>query len=95
MTQTTKVDKYQVLYSANTFVPRVQLFNAGKQIGELYFQPDGSTLPPDKMSGTIVQLFYHREDYENVIDLLRNQQPIYLWYNGSGGGFENGIKTFQ
>ena len=32
-------------------------------------------------------------DFDNAIDLLRNEKPMYLLYNGSGGGFENGIKT--
>jgi len=39
--------------------------------------------------------FYHLDDYENTIDLLRNESPVYLLYRGSGGGFENGIKTTQ
>jgi hypothetical protein len=28
-----------------------------------------------------------------VIDLLRNEKPMFLLFSGSGGGFENGIKT--
>jgi hypothetical protein len=40
-----------------------------------------------------VNLYYHLDDYQNAIDLLRNKAPIYLLYNGSGDGFENGIKT--
>jgi hypothetical protein len=33
------------------------------------------------------------DDFENAIDLLRNEKPMYLLYSGSGGGFENGLKT--
>jgi hypothetical protein len=39
--------------------------------------------------------YYHLDDHENTIDLLRNESPVYLLYCGSGGGFENGIKTTQ
>ena len=42
-----------------------------------------------------VQLYYHLDDYRNAIDLLRNETPVYLLYSGSGGGFENGIKTTE
>jgi hypothetical protein len=38
-------------------------------------------------------LHYHLDDFQNAIDLLRNEKPIYMYYNGSGGGFENGIRT--
>jgi hypothetical protein len=47
------------------------------------------------MAGGQVNLYYHLEDYRNTIDLLRNEGPMYLLYNGSGPGFENGIKTTQ
>lgn len=91
----TKIDEYEVMYSANTFVPRIWLKSGGKYIGQLIFKPDGSALPSDTMSGGQVNLYYHLEDFENAIDLLRNEKPMYLLYSGSGTGFENGIKTTQ
>ena len=45
------------------------------------------------MSGGQVNLHYHLANFENVIDLLRNEKPMYLLYSGSGGGFENAVKT--
>jgi len=93
MVTTKKIDEYEVMYSANKFVPRIWLKSRGKYIGQLIFNPNGSALPPDKMSGNQVNLYYHLEDFQNVIDLLRNEQPLYLLYAGSGPGFENGIKT--
>ena len=47
----------------------------------------------DNMSGGQVNLYYHLDDCQNAIDLLRNESPMYLLYSGSGG--ENGIKTTQ
>jgi hypothetical protein len=41
------------------------------------------------------QLHYHLDDFRNAIDLLRYEKPIYMFYNGSGGGFENGIRTMS
>lgn len=89
----TKIDEYEVMYAANTFAPRIWLKSSGKFIGQLIFKPNGSPLPPDNMAGAQVNLYYHLDNFENTIDLLRNEKPMYLLYSGSGGGFENGIKT--
>lgn len=89
----TKIDSYAVMYSANKFVPRIWLKGGGKYIGQLIFKPNGAVLPVDTMSGGQANLYYHLDDYQNSIDLLRNESPMYLLYSGSGGGFENGIKT--
>ena len=35
------------------------------------------------------------EDFENVMELFRNESPLSLLFSGSGGGFENGILTAQ
>ena len=90
-----RVDAYEVLYSANTFGPRIALKNAGNYIGQLLFLPNGATLPADTVVNKQAQLYYHLEDFQNVVDLLRNEKPIYMYYNGSGGGFENGIRTMS
>jgi hypothetical protein len=89
----TKIDEYEVMYSANTFAPSIGLKNSNNFIATLYFRPNGSALPPDDMVNNQVLLYYHLEDYQNIVDLLRNDRSMYLLYNGSGGGFENGIQT--
>jgi hypothetical protein len=89
----TKIDKYEVMYSANSFPPRIWLESAGKPIGQLIFLPNGAPLPADSLLSGQPQLHYHLDDFNNAIELLRNEKPMYLLYSGSGGGFENGIKT--
>jgi hypothetical protein len=91
----TKIDTYEVMYSANGFVPRIWLKGGGKLIGQLIFKPNGATLPADNIVNNQINLYYHLDDYQNAIDLLRNEAPMYLLYSGSGGGFENGIKTTE
>lgn len=88
---TTKIDEYEVMYSANKFMPRIWLKSAGKYIGQLIFHPNGTTLPADSMTGTQVNLHYHLDDFQNCIDMLRNEKPMYLLWMGAGA--ENGIKT--
>lgn len=89
----TQIDQYEVLYSANTFAPRIWLKGGGKFIGQLIFHSNGAPLPADSMSGGQANLNYHLANFENVIDLLRNEKPMYLLYSGSGPGFENAVKT--
>ena len=93
MPTTTKIDEYEVMYSSNTFVPRIWLKAAGRYIGQLIFKPNGAALPQDNMSGTQVNLYYHLDDFQNAIDLLRNERPVYLLWVGTGPGNENGVKT--
>lgn len=91
----TKIDSYEVMYSANKFAPRIWLKNGTNYIGQLIFKPNGTTLPQDNLVSGQVNLYYHLEDFANTLDLLRNESPMYLLYSGSGAGFENGIKTTQ
>jgi len=65
----------------------------GNFIGQLIFEPDGTALPPDNQSGGQVNLFYHLEDLDSVLDILRNEKKVSLLFNGTGPGNENGILT--
>lgn len=91
----TRIDDYEVMYSANLFPPRVWLASSGKWIGQLIFQADGTVLPPDKMVGVQANVYYHLENFQNVITLLQREKPMYLLFNGSGPGNENGIMTTE
>lgn len=91
----TQIDKFEVMYSANTFPPRIWLMNSNNPIGQLIFMPDGSALPQDSMVNGQVNLYYHVENFQNVIDLFRNENSLSLLFSGSGGGSENGILTTQ
>jgi hypothetical protein len=92
---TTRIDDYQVMYSANTFPPRIFLVNSGNFIGQLIFHPNGAALPPDGENGGQVNLHYHLDDFENCAALLRNEKTVFLLFNGSGPGNENGLQTAQ
>lgn len=89
----TMIEQYEVMYSANKFPPRIWLKSGNKYIGQLVFETDGKALPEDSMQNDQVNFYYHLENFENIIDLLRNEKPMYLLFSGSGAGYENGIKT--
>jgi len=90
---TTKIDIHEVRYSSNAFAPEMWLKAGSNYVAQLTFMPNGSTLPNDYMAQNLVYLYHHLDDFQNVIDLLRNDAPLYLLYSGSGGGFQNGIQT--
>jgi len=87
----TKIDEYEVMYSSNKFPPRIWLKSAGKFIGQLIFKPNGSVLPADNSQVSGTNIHYHLEDFQNIIDLLRNEKPMYLLWVGATS--ENGVKT--
>jgi hypothetical protein len=85
-----QIGSYQVQYAANGFVPRIWLKDTSNtSIGQIVFLADGAVLPPDNSTN----LYYHLGNYPHVIDLLRNEKPMYWSFIGSGGGNENAIRT--
>jgi hypothetical protein len=95
---TTKIGGYDVVYSsnANGNVPRIMLKSGDDEfIGQLTFQHNASTLSADDLTNGHVYLYYHLEDFENILSLLGNvhNKPVYLQYNNGNAKFENGIST--
>jgi hypothetical protein len=91
----TKIDHYEVMYSSNTFPPRLWLYGGGKPLGQLIFMPDGSSLPPDTLSSGQANLHYHLENLDTMLRLFQSEKTLYLLWTGSGGGNENGIQTTE
>ncbi len=89
----TQIEAYQVIYSSGKFWPRIGLLNSGNYFAQLNFKPNGAALPLDGVVDGQIQLYYHLEDLANILALLRQSTPLYLFYNGSGDGYENGIMT--
>jgi hypothetical protein len=91
MAFTLEITSYQVNYSSN---PRVNLMNANRFIGQLVFFPNGTALQPDALGQNgQVELHYHLDDFHNLLDVLRNEKPVFLNFNGIGPGFINNIQT--
>jgi hypothetical protein len=44
-----------------------------RSIGQLIFEPDGTVLPADNQTGQ-VNPYYHLEDLDSVLDILRNEK---------------------
>lgn len=52
-------------------------------LGYLYFMADGATLPEPDKKYNLFYFYYHFQDLPIVIDLLRNESPVYIFYMDS------------
>jgi hypothetical protein len=92
----TPITAYSITYSANTFARRIALKNKAKFIGECYFYDQSTNPLPDDAEILVngkpyYTLSYYIEDFANVIAILESTKKKFLFFNGSGGGNENGI----
>jgi hypothetical protein len=68
---------------------------------ELKFYPDDVELPEDYLDQvnrtSYIRLYFRTSDFNNIIDLLRNESPLKFIYTGDGGALanNNGIYTDQ
>lgn len=89
MTTLTKIDEYEAMYPSNNLSslwgPRIWLKCEGKYMGEILFKANGSVLPSDKSTSGQINLFCRLDNSGNIIDLLRNEKPMYLLFTGSAG----------
>ena|ERR1051325_8583357 len=86
-----QVERFEVLYSSNQFAPRIALMHGNNFVGQLFFKPDGVTLPADGIVNGLVYLYYHLSDFRNIMELLRSDKGTWLSYGGAAA--ENSIRT--
>jgi hypothetical protein len=63
-------------------------------VGAAYFHHDAATMPGAdtyKASG-LISCHYPAEDYPQVLDLLRNEKPVYVEFEARAGNIAN-IRT--
>jgi hypothetical protein len=90
------ITAFSITYSAYTFARRIALKNKTKFIGECYFYNHTTNPLPDDAEILVngkpyYTLSYYIEDFANVITILESTKKKFLFFNGSGGGSENGI----
>ncbi len=97
-TVTHTVDEYSVQLYSNDLRGNltrwaagvIHFYSSGQHVGTGYFARDGYVGPDATYSGG--KIYYHAqgEQFERVLDLLRNEQPVYLrWVPQSDPGESN------
>ncbi len=79
------IDKYKVvLYGkaavAGDLVAFIHCFYNGKNVMTCEFYRDGSALPENRNAGGRVGLTYLWSHFAEVLDVLRNEKPLYFGF---------------
>ena len=67
-------------YGKNQHRIQIQLFQGENYIGTADFR-DLDTLPDNEVTGDYLRLSFHKNDFSNIIDLIRNEAPLFAWIN--------------
>jgi len=79
-----QIGKYSVtIWSFNNQIAGyIGLYTANyKRIAQITFYNDGHDVPKNSTSGDIVNLNFPFSKYQVVLDVLRNEDPVWLNYN--------------
>ena len=77
-----KIDAYKVwFYTHNKSLIQVQVYNGANYIGTLNFVETDLIQQNMEDSHGLIQLYFIKNDYSLIMDLLRNEKPLFLWYN--------------
>lgn len=49
-------------------------------LGYLYFMADGCNLPEPEKKYNLYYYYFHFQDMPSVVDMLRNESPVYIFY---------------
>jgi hypothetical protein len=90
-----EIKKYQYyVFSSRDGSAKTVMFvygSSGAQIGYVYFQSDEQPLPQaSKLQDGNILLYYRYADLPVLVDMLRNESPIYLIY---ASGMNSRIST--
>lgn len=82
------IDKYKVvLYAkeetAGNLMAYIHCYYKGRNVMTCEFYQDGGALPESRDAGGRVGLAYPWSYFAKVIDILRNEKPIYFGFNDS------------
>ena len=62
-------------------------------VGQVFAVPDGEPLPPAERRDGRAVLYFHRGAIPQIVDLLRNEKPVYLqWNNGRDTALTTGYE---
>jgi hypothetical protein len=79
------IDKYKVvLYGKGAvggdLAAFIHCYHNGKNVMTCEFYQEGSALPQNRNAGGRIRLTYHWSHFGAVLDVLRNEQPLYFGF---------------
>lgn len=73
------IEKHCIKYPSNATVKTIWLKNGEELIGVLQFRVMGSSVPPNTHHRGLPVVQYRLEDFFNVVYILKNERPVYLY----------------
>ncbi len=58
----------------------IMLTDESSFLGYLHFMTDGCQLPQTKKKYNLYYYYYHFSDMPVIVDMLRNEAPVYIFY---------------
>jgi hypothetical protein len=71
---------YSSRQEPNEIVADVMLNSETTFLGYIHFLADGSILPKARKINNLYYLYYHQKEMPVIIDMLRNEKPLFLIY---------------
>ncbi len=78
---------YHYAPSAAQTVIQVNCYVGTSQVGSIGFYKDEGQIIPNKYTSASISIFYPLSQFNNVIDTLRKEKPLFLWINDEGFGY--------
>jgi hypothetical protein len=88
MSDEVEVSRYTCHYYSSRERDDVMLFlydERSNVVGQVFAIPDGQPLPAAEQRDGRVLLYFHRAVMPQVIDMLRDEGPVFLQWNGGRG----------
>lgn len=83
-------DSYKIFYYTDRpfapFQAMIECYRGSEQVGRIIFYPDGDVPPSGEAS-----LHYGFSRFNDVIAILRNEKPLFLWWDSYTEGEEEVI----
>jgi hypothetical protein len=88
MTETNEIKEYAYYLWGSRPATLVQanivMYGDAGYMGALWFYDDGSTLPdPVRHSEGVYSLHYRMRDFAHIVDMLRNEKPVFIHWDDS------------
>ena len=67
-------------YGKNQHRIQIQMYNGQDYVGTMDFRKSDQ-LPDNEWNGEHIRLSFHKDDFQNIMDLIRNEAPLFAWMN--------------
>jgi hypothetical protein len=76
------IDGYRLwYYGKNSHHILIQTYHENAYVGSLTFR-NSQSIPDNELDAAgYIRLSFHKDDYANLVDMLRNEKPLFMWIN--------------